>query len=63
MRVFIISLETISPERRIEVLYSCNDGACALAKLAACSDTWEEAIVAGKCRVLMTTYMDGNPIS
>ena len=58
MRIYLVILETIAPERKIEVLHSTGDGAEALDKLVFYSDKWEKAIVAGKCRVLMTTYFE-----
>lgn len=60
MRVYTIILETMAPERKIEVLNSGNDGAEALDKLTTYSDKWEKTIVAGECRVLMTTYLDSD---
>ncbi len=56
MRVYLVILETMALEREIEVLHSTNDGNEALNILVAHSDKWEESIVAGKCRVMMTTY-------
>ena len=56
MRVYLIVLETIAPKREIEVLQRTTDSNEALKRLVAHSDEWEESIVAGKCRVLMTTY-------
>ncbi len=56
MRVYLIILETAAPKREIEILHNTGDSNEALNKLISYSDKWEESIVTGKCRVLMTTY-------
>ena len=56
MRVYLVIIETMAPKREIEVLHRSSDGAEALEKLVSFSDKLEESIVAGKCRVMMTTY-------
>ncbi|HYE11922.1 MAG TPA: hypothetical protein VEF53_17275 [Patescibacteria group bacterium] len=58
MRVYLIILETAAPKREIEVLHSTGDSIEALNELIAHSDKWEESIVTGRCRVLMTTYVE-----
>lgn len=57
MREYLIILETMAPEREIEVLHSTNDSSEALEQLVALSDKREESIITGKCRVIMTTYV------
>lgn len=54
--MFLIILESMAPLRKIEVLHSTCSGQEALEKLVADSDMREEEIVAGNCRVIMTTY-------
>jgi hypothetical protein len=58
MRVYLVVMETLAPKREIEVLHRSSDSAEALEKLVSFSDKWEESIVAGRCRVLMTTYKE-----
>jgi hypothetical protein len=57
VRAYLIILETMAPTHKIEVLQSSSNSNEALKILAAHSDKWEESIVAGNCRVLMTTYL------
>jgi hypothetical protein len=58
MRVYLIILETIARDRQFEILHSTYDRNEALDELTARSDEHEKAIIAGKCKVYMTTYLD-----
>lgn len=58
LRIYLIILETMAPMRRIEVLHNTSDGDEALKNLISSSDKWEESIVSGNCRVMMTTYIE-----
>lgn len=58
MRFYMIVRETIAREREIEVLHSTNDSSEAILKLIAFSDEWEESILSGRCRVLMSTFVE-----
>lgn len=56
MRFYLIIKETIGKEREIQVLKNTDDSKEALESLISFSNEWEESIIAGKCRVLMSTY-------
>ncbi len=58
MRIYMIILETITDGRRIEILHSTNDSTEAVIELINNSDKWETAIVEGRCKVYMTTYVE-----
>jgi len=62
-RTYLVIRETMRPMREIEVMHSTNDSDDAIDVLISCSDKWEEAIVSGKCRVMMTTYIEKEPVT
>lgn len=58
MRYFLIIKEALGKGRTIEILDSTTDKEDAVEKLIMHSNQWEVSIVAGDCKIYMTTYIE-----